>query len=107
MCEPKKFTYDGTNQKTQYDLDIHNNKYFLNLYFNESDPKYTCGPGEMIGSNIPFKKNLLRCNLFDDKNIVIIRDDSITTITDISYKDREYELTYFQNKTNTYFQYYV
>jgi hypothetical protein len=98
MCDPIKFNYDGTNQQSQYDLDIHNNKFFLNLYFSETEAKYTCGPGEMVGSVIPFKKSLIRCNLFDDKNIVIIKDDTITTITDISYKDRQYELTYFKIK---------
>ena len=32
MCEPIKFNYDGTNQQTQYNLDIHNNKYFLIVF---------------------------------------------------------------------------
>jgi hypothetical protein len=96
MCDIVKFNYNSTNKKSQYDLDIHNNEYFLNLYFNETDPKKTCGVGEMLGNTIPFNKTLIRCNLYDDKNIVIIKDDMIITLTDISFKDRLCELTYFK-----------
>ena len=96
MCDIVKFNYNSTNKQSQYDLDIYNNEYFLNLYFNETEPKKTCGPGVMLGSSIPFNKSLIRSNLFDDKNIIIIKDDLLITLTDISFKDRICELTYFK-----------
>ncbi len=98
MCDIVKINYNSSNKKTQYDLDIYNIEYFLNLYFNETDPKKTCGPGEMLGSTIPFNKSLIRCNLYDNKNIVMIKDNLIVTLTDISFKDRLCELTYFKIK---------
>lgn len=98
MCDVVKFNYNSTNKLSQYDLDVHNNEYFLNLYFYETDPKKTCGVGEMLGSTIPFNKPLINCNLYDNKNIVMIKDNFIVTLTDISFKDRIYELTYFKIK---------
>jgi hypothetical protein len=96
MCDIVKFNYNSTNKQSQYDLDIHNNEYFLNLYYYETDPKKICGVGEMLGPKIPFNKNLTQCNLYDDKNIVIIKDNLLITLTDISFKDRMCELTYFK-----------
>jgi hypothetical protein len=96
MCDIVKFNYNPTIKKSQYDLDIHNIESFLNLYYYETDPKNTCGPGEMLKSTIPFNKPLIRCNLYDDKNIVMIKDNLLVTLTDISYKDRMCELTYFK-----------
>ncbi len=98
MCDIVKFNYTGKTKENQYKLDIHNNEYFLNLYYYSTDVKATCGPGEMLGNNIPFNKTLIRCNLYDDKNIVIIKDNLLVTLTDISFKDRMYELTYFKIK---------
>ena len=96
MCDIVKYNYTGKTKESQYDLDIHNNEYFLNLYYYETDAKKTCGTGEMLGNSIPFNKSLIRCNLYDDKNIVMIKDDMIITLTDISYKDRICEVTYFK-----------
>ena len=98
MCDIVKFNYTGQTKQSQYDLDIHNNEYFLNLYYYETDIKKPCGTGEMIGSSIPFNKSLIRCNLYDNKNIVIIKDNLIVTLTDISFKDRLCEITYFKIK---------
>jgi hypothetical protein len=96
MCDIVKFNYKPETKLTQYDLDVHNIEYYINLYNNETDAKKTCGPGQMLGNNIPFNKSLFNFNLYDDKNIVIIKENIIITLTDISFKDRICELTYFK-----------
>jgi hypothetical protein len=103
LCTEPPFNYSGKNITKQKELDINNIQYFLQLYYSGTYFKDGCGPGDLYIKTLLFdeKKSFKqRTIIIDPTTIIIIRNDLLVTITNLSFNTKKFDLTYIKLNSN-------
>jgi hypothetical protein len=97
MCTVEAFNYKPQNYLNQNELNIHNILYFLNLNYFEKDPIKGCGIGNIF-YQIPYDQYMDRTVLITSDSIIMIKDNTLVTITNLSFKKKEFDFTFMKLK---------
>jgi hypothetical protein len=97
MCTVEPFNYKPNDYFNQNELNIHNILYFLNLNYYEKDPVKGCGIGT-IYYQIPYNQYIDRAVFITSDSIIMLRDNILVTITNLSFKKKDYDFTFMKIK---------
>jgi hypothetical protein len=109
LCSESPFNYTGKNITKQKELDINNIQYFLKLYYSGTYLKDGCGSGDLYIKTLFFNENNLfkqRTIIIDPTTIIIIRNNLLVTITNLSFNTKYFDLTYVNLNSNVNENYY-
>lgn len=97
MCTVEPFNYKPNDFLNQNELNIHNILYFLNLNYYEKEPDKGCGIGKVL-YQIPYDQYTDRAVIITSDSIIMLRDNILMTITNLSFKKKEYDFTFMKIK---------
>ena len=97
MCTVEPFNYNPNDFFNQNELNINNILYFLNLNYYEKDPVKGCGIGTVY-YQIPYDQYIDRSVFITPDSIIILRDNILVTITNLSFKKKEFDFTFMKIK---------
>jgi hypothetical protein len=97
MCTIEPFNYKPNDFLNQNELNIHNILYFLNLNYYEKEPDKGCGIGKLL-YQIPYDQYTDRAVIITSDSIIMLRDNILMTITNLSFKKKEYDFTFMKIK---------
>ena len=97
MCTVEPFNYKPNDFFNQNELNIHNILYFLNLNYYEKEPDKGCGIGKIF-YQIPYDQYTDRAVIISSDSIIMLRDNILVTITNLSFKKKEYDFTFMKIK---------
>jgi hypothetical protein len=103
LCTEPPFNYNGKNITKQKELNLHNIHYFLNLYYSGTYLDEGCGPGDLYIKTFLFEDNKYfkqRSIFIDSSTIIIIRNNILVTITNLSFNTKKFDLTYIKLNSN-------
>lgn len=103
LCAEPSIIYNGKNIKTQEELNIYNIQQFLTLYYSGRYIKDGCGPGDIYIKTLDYNENNKfknRLVIIDSSTIIIIKNDLLITITNLSFITKKFDLTYVKLNTN-------
>lgn len=109
LCTEPPFNYNGKNIKKQEELNINNIQYFLSLYYSGKYFNDGCGPGDLYIKTLLYDENRefkQRVVFIDPTTIIIIKNNQLVTITNLSFTNKKYDMTYIKLKNNINKNYY-